>query len=66
MPFHAALDVSLETTSICVVDGEGTIVREGQVATDPDAIAAFWRMEENPLSDAALRRARSRPGSMAS
>jgi transposase len=41
MPFHAALDVSLETTSICVVDGEGTIVREGEVATDPDAIIAF-------------------------
>ena len=41
MPFHAALAVSLETTSICVVDGEGTIVREGEVATDPDAIIAF-------------------------
>ena len=36
----AGLDVSLEATSICVVDGQGGIVFEGSVATDPDAVAA--------------------------
>lgn len=34
----AGLDVSLETTSICVLDDQGRVVFEGAVATDPDAI----------------------------
>jgi transposase len=34
------LDVSLSTTSICVVDEEGHFVFEGVVTTDPDAIGA--------------------------
>jgi transposase len=36
----AGLDVSLETTAICVVDDQGRVVFEGSVATDPDMIAA--------------------------
>src|SRR5262249_16038768 len=36
-------DVSLKQTSICVVRGTGSIVREGVVDSDPDAIAAFVR-----------------------
>ena len=36
---YAGLDVSLETTSICVVDEEGRIAAERKVATCPDAIA---------------------------
>ena len=35
------LDVSLKQTSICVVSGTGSVVREGVVDLDPDAIAAF-------------------------
>ncbi len=34
------LDVSPSTTSICVIDGQGHIVFEGVVTTDPDAIGA--------------------------
>jgi transposase len=36
---YAGLDVSLDTTSICVVDDAGRIVAERKVATCPDAIA---------------------------
>ena len=36
----AALDVSLETTAICIVDADGTILRECSVVTEPEAIAA--------------------------
>ena len=36
----AGLDVSLETTTICVIDDQGGVVFEGSVATDSDAIAA--------------------------
>jgi transposase len=36
---YAGLDVSLEMTSICVVDAEGRIVSEAKVLSDPEAIA---------------------------
>lgn len=35
---YAGLDVSLELTSLCVVDEEGRIIREAKVASEPDAI----------------------------
>jgi transposase len=41
MEFYAGLDVSLESTSVCVVTGDGKIVREGKVASEPDAIGFF-------------------------
>ena len=41
MEFYAGLDVSLETTSVCVVDREGKVIREGKLASDPDAIETF-------------------------
>lgn len=41
MEFYAGLDVSLELTSVCVVDDAGKVVREGKVASDPDAIELF-------------------------
>jgi transposase len=36
---YAGLDVSLELTSICVVDEEGRMVHEAKLASEPDAIA---------------------------
>jgi transposase len=35
---YVGLDVSLETISICVIHGNGTVVWRGKCATDPDAI----------------------------
>ena len=35
----AGLDVSLEWTSVCVVDGDGGIVREAKVLSELDALA---------------------------
>ncbi len=32
---YVGLDVSLETTSICVIDDKGTVVWRGQVRLDP-------------------------------
>jgi len=43
MECYVGLDVSLKQTSICVVSGTGSVVREGVVESDPDAIAAFVR-----------------------
>jgi transposase len=43
MEYYVGLDVSLKQTSICVVNQTGSVVREGVVGSDPDAIAAFVR-----------------------
>jgi len=39
MKYYAGLDVSLEETSICVVDSDGVIVAERKVASEPREIA---------------------------
>ena len=39
MNLFVGLDISLDETSICVIDDGGKIVKEAKVATDPDAIA---------------------------
>jgi hypothetical protein len=41
MERYVGLDVSLKLTSICVVNQTGSIVQEGVVDSDPEAIAAF-------------------------
>ncbi len=40
MTYYAGIDVSLEMSSICIVDQAGSIVREFRVASDPQALAA--------------------------
>src|SRR3954470_10370125 len=39
---YAGIDVSLERSSVCVVDGTGEIVREAKVASEPEALVAFF------------------------
>jgi transposase len=39
--YFAGLDVSMEETSVCVVDERGSLVREARVASDPLAIATW-------------------------
>ena len=41
MEYYVGLDVSLKHTSICVVNPTGSIVQEGVVNSDPEAIALF-------------------------
>ena len=43
MEHYVGLDVSLKLTAICIVDQKGKIIREGMVASNPEAIAAFVR-----------------------
>jgi hypothetical protein len=43
MEHYVGLDVSLKLTSICVVSDTGSVVQEGVVDSDPEAIAAFVR-----------------------
>jgi transposase len=43
MECYVGLDVSLKQTSICMVSGTGSVVREGVVDSEPEAIATFVR-----------------------
>src|SRR5919112_5135801 len=42
MEHYAGIDVSLERSSVCVVDAAGRIVREAKVASEPEALAGFF------------------------
>jgi transposase len=60
MEHYAGIDVSLECSSVCVVDGGGKIVREAVVASEPEALIGWFRslgiglarigLEAGPLS----------------
>ena len=41
MKHSVGLDVSVKETAICIVDEAGKVVREGKVATEPQAIIAL-------------------------
>jgi transposase len=60
MEHFAGIDVSLERSSVCVVDATGRVVREAKVASEPEALVGFFRqlgvavtrigLEAGPLS----------------
>ena len=60
MDHYAGIDVSLECSSLCVVDAKGKIVREAKVASEPEALIVWFRslgfdlarigLEAGPLS----------------
>jgi transposase len=50
MEYYCGIDVSLEQSSVCVVDGEGLIVQEATVASDPDALIAWLFDLDLPFS----------------
>ena len=49
MDYYAGLDVSLEETAICIVDGSGRIVKEARAASEPTALIAALREIALPL-----------------
>jgi transposase len=49
MQHYAGIDVSLEQSSVCVVDATGRIVREAKVASEPAALITFLRGFALPL-----------------
>ena len=42
MDHYAGIDVSLECSSVCVVDASGKILREAKVASEPEALIAWF------------------------
>ncbi len=43
MEHYAGIDVSLELSSLCVLDVTGKVIREAKVASEPEALVAFIR-----------------------
>ena len=43
---YCGLDVALKQTALCVVDGDGRVVREAGLTTDPEVIDRFLRENE--------------------
>ena len=41
MEHYVGIDVSLELSSLCVLDASGEIIREAKVASEPEALVAF-------------------------
>jgi len=42
MEYYAGIDVSLEWSSVCLIDGGGKIVREDKVASEPASLIAWF------------------------
>src|ERR671911_675226 len=54
MDYYAGIDVSLELSSVCILDGSGQIVREAKVASEPEALATFLACLNLPLTRVGL------------
>ena len=50
MEHHAGIDVSLEWSSVCVVDASGKIVREIKVASEPEVLVEFFKGLSFPVT----------------
>jgi transposase len=50
MDYYVGIDVSLELSSLCVLDATGRIVREAKVASEPEVLIAFLSGLALPLA----------------
>ena len=54
MSYYVGIDVSLEQSSVCVVDEKGKVVREAKVLSEPDALVQFFSALDLPLTQIGL------------
>ncbi len=63
MEHHVGIDVSLELSSLCVLDATGKVIREAKVASEPETLVAFLRGLGVTIVRSAWRPGRCRSGS---
>lgn len=54
MENYIGIDVSLELSSVCVLDASGTVLREAKVESEPEAIVGFLRGLQLPIARVGL------------
>lgn len=54
MKFYAGIDVSLDLSSVCIVDDNGSVVREAKAQSTPDALAALLASQGTQVTRVAL------------
>ncbi len=54
MEYYAGIDVSLQQSSVCVVDATGRIAREAKVPSEPEALVGFFGQLGLPLTRVGL------------
>jgi hypothetical protein len=64
MDHHVGIDVSLELSSVCVLDATGKVTREGKVASEPEALVGFLRGLDLPIVRVGMEAGRHRNGCM--
>lgn len=54
MKYYCGLDISLNSTSICIVDHDGDLIREGEVPTEPADISQWLKALGFPMERVGL------------
>jgi transposase len=54
MTYYAGIDVSLESASVCVIDAAGKTIREGKVASEPEALTDWLKAAGSSLERVGL------------
>lgn len=64
MEHYVGIDVSLEESSVCIVDASGTIVREVKIASEPEALVRYFDELELSVGRIGLEAGHCRSGCM--
>ncbi len=65
MKLFVGLDVPLEKTAICVISEHGKIVKEAQVASEPEALSCWISDQDGAIAAVGLELAPCRSGCIA-
>jgi transposase len=64
MDQYAGIDVSLERSSVCIVDAAGKIIREAKVPSEPSTLIALFEAHGTARRESAWRLVPCLNGSM--
>jgi transposase len=59
---YAGIDVSLDSASACILDAQGTILKEARVACEPKALIAWFAAHGRPMVRVGLEGGHCRNG----